>query len=110
MTTAERALVARLASQEPGELLTLLAGCLAPVVAQPVAPATFASDDRRPGDDPYLIDEQEFSFRARHMSRAEQDVLRCRVNAARANKGGRADLARRFRQRADRLERKLSFT
>ena len=113
MTHAERSIVVRLAEQEPAVLLSLLAGCLAPQVTTlapppcPVVPPVSAND-RRAGDDPYLITEDEFSYRAQYMSRAEQQVLRCRVNAARAHKAGYLDEARRYRQRADRLERSLS--
>jgi len=74
---------------------------------QPPAKPEPIPTERRAGDDPFLIDEDEFSYRARNMSADEQAVLRCRVNAARAHKRGAIDLARRFRQRADRLERKL---
>ena len=111
VTATERLIVVRLAEQEPGALLSLLAGCLAPSVA-PVEVASGAivraETERRPGDDPFLIDEDEFSFRAQYMSREEQRVLRCRVNAARAHKAGHVDDARQFRQQADRLERKLA--
>lgn len=108
VTPAEQQIVLRLAQQEPGALLSLLAGCLAPVVAVVPPPAPCLPEPvRRPGDDPYLITEDEFSFRARSLSREEQAVLRCRVNAARANRAGDYDFARRQRQRADRLERRL---
>lgn len=110
MTHAERSIVVRLAEQEPGTLLSLLAGCLAPQVAAvaPACPAPPPEPDRRAGDDAHLITEEEFSYRAQYMSADEQKVLRCRVNAARAHKLGRLDDARRFRQQADRLERKLT--
>lgn len=111
MTTIEQSIVVRLAEQEPAALLALLAGCLAPQVSpvSTVVPlAVSHAEERRAGDDPFLIDEEEFSRRARYMSRDEQTILRCRVNAARAYKKGYLDDARRYRQRADRLERKLS--
>jgi len=109
MTVAEQHIVIRLAQQEPGALLSLLAGCLAPVVAAAPAVPPLPVPERRPGDDPYLITEDEFSYRVRvgRMPPEEQKILRCRVNAARANKAGRSDDARKYRQQADRLERKL---
>ena len=111
MTAAERYTVVRLAEQEPGELLALLAGCLAPqVVSATVAavPCPAVVDAKRIGDDPFLISEDEFSYRAQRLSLDEQAILRCRVNAARAHQSGRLDDARRYRQRADRLEKKLA--
>lgn len=111
MTNTERQIVVRLAEQEPGALLSLLAGCLAPSVAPVTAGASgpvYRVPERKAGDDPFLIDEDEFSFRAQYMTREEQRVLRARVNAARAHKAGHVDDARRFRQQADRLERKLA--
>lgn len=111
MTTAERSTVVRLAEQEPAALLALLAGCLAPQVApvSVVVPLPVQhTEGRRAGEDPFLIDEEEFSRRARYMSLDEQAILRCRVNAARAHKKGYLAEARRYRQRADRLEKKLN--
>lgn len=107
MTAAEQQIVMRLAQQEPGALLSLLAGCLTPAVS--VAAPSPCRDplERRAGDDPFLITEEEFAFRARYMSEEEEVILRCRVNAARSKKAGQLDQARRQSQRADRLERKL---
>lgn len=106
-----------LLEREPRDMLALLAGqVLSGNLAgcgqqQPVSnrpePAPY---ERRPGDDPYLIDEDEFSYRARSMSYDEQKILRCRVNAARCQKKGYLDEARKFWQQADRLERKLLQT
>ena len=112
VTAAEQHIVVRLAQQEPGALLSLLAGLLAPVVAGAALPVATPAPEvvRRPGDDTYLITEDEFSYRARNMPYEEQKVLRCRVNAARAHKQGHLDAARRYRQQADRLERKLGAT
>lgn len=108
MTTAEQHMVMRLAENEPAALLSLLAGCLAPLVALSVKQTEPTPVfEHRSGDDPYLITEEEFSHRARFMRREEQAVLRCRVNAARLVKNGLHDHARRERQRADRLEKKL---
>lgn len=111
MTSIEQSIVVRLAEQEPAALLALLAGCLAPQVApvSTVVPLTVQqTEKRRAGEDPFLIDEEEFSRRAQYMTREEQTILRCRVNAARAYKKGYPDHARRYRQRADRLEKKLN--
>lgn len=108
MTTAEQHMVMRLAENEPAALLSLLAGCLAPLVSlavKQIEPTPVF--EHRTGDDPYLITEEEFSYRARFMNREEQTVLRCRVNAARFIKNGMPDHARKERQRADRLEKKL---
>lgn len=114
LTKHERVFLLGLLEREPREVLSLLAGQalsvgfgdsnqrLSTTRQEPV------HNERRPGDDPFLIDEDEFSYRARHMSRDEQRVLRCKVNAARAHKAGHIDDARRFRQQADRLERKLN--
>jgi len=112
MTPSERQIVLRLIEREPGTVLALVAECLAPVLTpvtnvRPVQPVYHPPAERRAGEDPFLIDEDEFSYRARNMSADEQAVLRCRVNAARAHKSGSLDRARRYRQRADRLERKL---
>lgn len=108
-----------LLDREPRDMLALLAGqvlggSLQSAPAQQVtAPQTdfqrVSEPERRPGDDPYLITEDEFSYRVRvgRMSHEEQKILRCRVNAARAHKNGWLDDARKFRQQADRLERKL---
>jgi len=108
VTASERGIVLRLLEREPAELLALLAGNLAPVLAAIPKPAPEPMPERRPGDDPYLIDEDEFSYRARSMSYDEQKVLRARVNAARAHQKGRLDDARRYRKRADLLERRLN--
>ena len=113
----ERAFVLALLEREPRDMLALLAGQVLSsnlsgcgqqhaVTSRP-EPTPY---ERRPGDDPYLIDEDEFSYRARSMSREEQKILRCRVNAARVQKRGDLDAARRYRQQADRLERKLLQT
>lgn len=108
MTAAEQQLVLRLAAQEPVELLALLARSLAPMLpAAPAVPSPAPSPERAAGDDPFLISEDEFSYRARFMSYEEQQILRCRVNAARLHKAGHLDHARRQRMRADRLEAKL---
>lgn len=106
MTLAEERIVLRLAQSEPARLLSLLAGCLAPQV-EPVVRREPIETERRAGEDPFLITEDEFSYRARGMSLGEQKVLRARVNAARSHKAGYLDEARRYRQQADRLERKL---
>ncbi len=108
MTTAEQHMVMRLAENEPAALLSLLAGCLAPLVSLAVKPADPAPVfEHGIGDDPYLITEEEFAYRAKYMSREEQAVLRHRVNAARLVAKGLHDHARRERQRADRLEKRL---
>lgn len=107
MTATEQQIVVRLAQQEPGALLSLLAGCLAPAVSVAAPAPRCDPPERRAGEDPFLITEEEFAFRARYMSEEEEKVLRCRVNAARAAKKGRPDDARKYRQQADRLERKL---
>lgn len=113
LTNHEHSFLMKLLEQKPREVLSLLAGQLlndnlSGATCQPPAKRPEVDGtERRAGDDPYLIDEDEFAYRARYMGRAEQDVLRCRVNAARAHKSGRLDLARRFRQRADNLEKKL---
>jgi hypothetical protein len=109
VTAAEQHIVVRLAQQEPGALLSLLAGVLAPVVVGAAAPVVAPAPEveRRPGEDPYLISEDEFSYRSRYMHREEEKILRCRVNAARAQKAGYPDDARRYRMEADRRERKL---
>lgn len=89
-------------------MLALLARCLEPIAALSVSlQPTRTEPERRPGDDPFLITEEEFSYRAKSMSLDEQKILRCRVNAARAHQKGRLDDARKYRQQADRLERKL---
>jgi hypothetical protein len=113
LTKQERDFVLALLDREPRDMLALLAGqVLNSGIAGTAKQQTEnrpepQQPERRPGDDPFLITEDEFSYRARHMSWEEQQVLRCRVNAARANHAGRPDDARRYRQRADRLERKL---
>lgn len=108
MTTAEQHMVMRLAQQEPGAMLALLARCLEPIASLAVSSLPVRTEpERRPGDDPFLITEEEFSYRAKSMSLDEQKVLRCRVNAARAHQKGWLDDVRKLRQQADRLERKL---
>jgi len=114
LTEHERVFLLGLLEREPREVLSLFAGQALNIGSGDIGrrPGTTRQnpihDERRPGDDPFLIDEDEFSYRARHMSHDEQRVLRCKVNAARAHKAGHIDDARRFRQQADRLERKLS--
>lgn len=113
LTRQERDFVLALLDREPRDMLALLAGQVlnqdsaGAMLQQPVSRPEPQQTERRPGDDTYLITEDEFSYRARSMSREEQAVLRCRVNAARANRAGDYDFARRQRQRADRLEQKL---
>ncbi|WP_281184202.1 hypothetical protein [Trichlorobacter lovleyi] len=109
----ERRFLLDLLEREPREVLALLAGQMlngnkeGHGQRQSTPRAEPEQQERRAGEDPFLIDEEEFSRRARYMSREEQTILRCRVNAARSYKKGYLDDARRYRQRADRLEKKL---
>lgn len=111
LTRQERDFVLALLDREPRDMLALLAGQVlnqeGAMLQQPVSRPEPQQTERRPGDDPFLITEEEFSYRAKSMSLDEQKVLRCRVNAARAHQRGWLDDARKCRQQADRLERKL---
>jgi len=107
----ERMFLLKLLEREPREVLALLAGQMLNSQATETPqrqPPPRQEEEHRAGDDPFLITEEEFSYRAKFMSMDEQKVLRCRVNAARAHKKGWLDDARKMRQQADRLEKRLS--